>query len=113
MQRNQTLIRSIVVAIGLLFAFTATAAWAAPASLVGAVVKTDQGTALSTDSGEYLLLGKDLSGMIGKTVSVTGNVEDGALTNTIQVKSVRVLSDKDVIDPTAPKTAPAGSSPKD
>jgi len=107
MKRNKTLFRSIIVVTGILFTLTAVSAFAADEDLVGAVIKTDQGTALSTDSGEYLLLGKDLSGMVGETVAVTGTVDEGALANTIKVTSVKVLNDKDVIDPSAPKTSPA------
>jgi hypothetical protein len=107
MPSNKTLIRSIVVAMSIVFTFAVASAFAASENLIGAVVKTDQGTALSTDGGEYLLLGKDLSGMIGKTVSVTGNAEDGALVNTIRVKSVKVLSNKDFVDPMPPKAGPA------
>ena len=67
--------------------------------IVGAVVKTDQGVALSTSAGEYLILGKNLEQFIGKTVSVKGEVENGVLSNTIRVTSVRMLTPKDIIDP--------------
>ena len=99
MKRNKTLIHSIVLAIGIFFAATATSALAMNEDLVGAVVKTDQGAALSTNNGEYLVLGKDLSNMIGKTVVVVGNVENGILSKTIRVQSVKVLNDTDIVDP--------------
>lgn len=94
----------LIMVIGIVFLLTASAALAMNEELVGAVVKTDQGCALSTDSGEYLIMGKDLTGLEGKTVAVTGNVEDGAKSKTIRVTSVKVLNKKDIIDPSAPKT---------
>ncbi len=102
MRTNRPIIRTILVAVVALLAFTVTPALAMNESLVGAVVKTDQGAALSTDGGEYLFLGKDLTKMIGKTVAVTGNVEEGVLTQTIRVKTVKVIADKDLIDPQTP-----------
>ncbi|MGW8187403.1 MAG: hypothetical protein ACWGNK_09045 [Desulfobacterales bacterium] len=89
--------------IGIVFLLTASAALAMNEELVGAVVKTDQGCVLSTDNGEYLILGKDLTGLEGKTVAVTGNVEDGVKSMTIRVNSVKVLTRKDIIDPSARK----------
>ena len=99
MIRNKTLTRSLALAVGIILAATVSSALAMNEDIVGAVVKTDQGAALSTDSGEYLTLGNDLSGMIGKTVAVIGNVQDGVLSKTIQPKSVMVLKNRDLIDP--------------
>ena len=90
--------------IGIVFLLTASAALAMDEELIGAVVRTDQGSALSTDSGEYLILGKDLTGLEGKTVAVKGKVELGVDSKTIRVNSVKVLNSKDIIDPTTPKT---------
>ncbi len=84
---------------GIVFLLTTTAALAVNEELVGAVVKTDQGYALSTDSGEYLVLGKGLDGLEGKTVAVTGNVENGSESSTIRVQSFKVLANKDIVDP--------------
>ena len=96
---NMTLIRSLALAFGIILAATVSSALAMKEDIVGAVVKTDQGAALSTNAGEYLPIGKDLSGMIGKTVVVVGNVEDGVLSKTIRPKSIMVLKDKDLVDP--------------
>ena len=87
---------------GIFFLSTATAALAMNQKLVGAVVKTDQGYALSTSNGEYLPLGKPLAGLVGKTVAVTGNVEHGSEISTIRVHSYKVLSSKDTVDPVSP-----------
>lgn len=84
---------------GAFFLLTTTAAMAMNEDLIGAVVKTDQGFALSTDSGEYLILGKRPAGLVGETVSAKGNVEKGALANTIRVDSYKVVARKDIVDP--------------
>jgi hypothetical protein len=103
MKPSTTRIGLLAMVIGIVFLLTASAALAMNEELVGAVVKTDQGCALSTDSGEYLILGKDLTGLDGKTVTVIGNVEDGVKSKTIRVNSVKVLTNKDIIDPSARK----------
>lgn len=109
MVQKKKLIRSIVVVMGVMLTFAVTTAFTATEDLVGAVVKTDQGAALSTEDGEYLFLGRNLYGMIGKTVLVTGNVENGVLASTVRVKSVKVLSSTDLIDSWAHKAGPATS----
>jgi hypothetical protein len=103
MKYSTTRIGLLAMVIGIVFLLTASAALAMNEELVGAVVKTDQGCVLSTDSGEYLILGKDLTGLESKTVAVTGNVEDGVKSKTIRVNSVKVLNNKDIIDPSARK----------
>lgn len=108
MKTNQATIRVLLWGILIFFVATSTSALAMNEELVGAVVKTDQGVALSTNAGEYLILGKDLGHVVGKTVAVTGEVENGALSKTIRVASVRVLAPKDIIDPPAKAPAPRG-----
>ena len=107
MRANKQFIRSIVLAMGIIFTVMASSALAMSRDLVGAVVKTDQGAAISTDGGEYLVLGKDLTPMIGKTVLLNGNTESGVLANTIRVKTVKIMSNKDLIDPPPAKIVPA------
>ena len=108
MRTKQSMFRFMLFVFVILFAATSTSALAMNEELVGAVVKTDQGVALSTDAGEYLITGKDLGQYAGETVAVTGEVEDGVLTKTIHVTSVRLLNPKDIIDP--PTTAPGQKS---
>jgi hypothetical protein len=103
MKYPTTRIGLLALVVGVVFLLTASAALAMNEELVGALVKTDQGCALSTDSGEYLILGKDLTGLEGKTVAVTGNVEDGVKSKTIRVNSVKVINNKDIVDPSARK----------
>jgi hypothetical protein len=103
MKNNNALVRSIILAAGILLIVSASSALASTEALDGAVVKTDQGAALSTDGGEYLILGNNLSGMIGNTVLAKGNVESGVLSITIRILSDKVLSRRDLIDPSTAK----------
>jgi len=103
MKSSTTRIGLLTTVIAIVFLLTASAAMAMNEELVGAVIKTDQGCALSTDSGEYLILGKDLTSLEGKTVTITGNVEEGVKSKTIRVNSVKVMTNKDIIDPSARK----------
>ena len=69
---------------------TAQPAEAAPQTLAitGMVEKTDAGIVIATGMGKYLVNGQDLSNMIGKTVNVTGTVQEAMGTYTIDVVSV-------------------------
>ena len=98
MRPKTTAIGILLLAAGVVIVLTAGPARAMKEEIIGAVVKTDQGAALSTEAGEYLILGKNLDKLIGKTVAVTGRVEEGVDTQTIRVDSVRVLTDKDLVD---------------
>lgn len=56
--------------------------------LTGTVEQTDDGIVLATDMGNYKVMGQDLSDMVGKTVKVTGAVEESQGELTISVLSV-------------------------
>jgi hypothetical protein len=99
MKTSSLFVRPMLLAVVLLFTAMLTSAIAMNEELIGALVKTDQGVALSTEGGEYLILDRDMRGLIGETVVVSGNVEHGAMATTIHVTSVRVLDPKDIIDP--------------
>lgn len=101
MNAKLNIIRPVLLAFVIFFAATATSALAMTEELVGTVVKTDDGVALSTDAGEYLVLGKDLDIYSGDTVAVTGDVEVGALAKTISVASVSMLDVNPVVKPSA------------
>jgi hypothetical protein len=45
-------------------------------ALTGTVEQDGDNMILSTDLGDYIISGQDLSGMLGKTVNVTGAVEE-------------------------------------
>ena len=56
--------------------------------LTGMVEKTGDGIVIITDKGKYNVTGQDLSGLVGKTVNVTGALEETAGQYTINVQSV-------------------------
>jgi ribosome-binding protein aMBF1 (putative translation factor) len=58
------------------------------AEITGTVEDTDAGIVITADSGEYTVSGQDLSNMIGKTVKVTGAVEEAEGRYMIKVTSV-------------------------
>ena len=57
-------------------------------AISGTVEKAGDGIVIVTDLGKYNVIGQDLSGMIGKTVNVTGAVEESGGQYTINVLSV-------------------------
>ncbi len=58
-------------------------------SVTGKVEKTDQGIVISADNGDtYIVMGKDLSKMVGKTVKATGTLAEGDSGKTLTVISV-------------------------
>jgi predicted nucleic acid-binding Zn-ribbon protein len=56
--------------------------------LTGMVEQGDNGVVIVTDLGKYSVAGQDLSSMVGKTVKVTGALEESAGQYTINVESV-------------------------
>jgi hypothetical protein len=56
--------------------------------LTGMVEQGDNGVVIVTDLGKYNVKGQDLSSMVGKTVKVTGALEESAGQYTINVQSV-------------------------
>ncbi len=54
----------------------------------GMVEQVDDGIVIVTDLGKYNVVGQDLSAMVGKTVNVTGAVEESGGQYTINVLSV-------------------------
>lgn len=56
--------------------------------LTGMVEQGDNGVVIVTDLGKYSVVGQDLSSMVGKTVKVTGALEESAGQYTINVQSV-------------------------
>lgn len=57
----------------------------------GTVNRTDAGLVVVTDAGDFLVTGKDLTAMEGKTVIVKGAVEEAPGRKTISVSSVTVV----------------------
>ena len=89
-----------VVATVLTLILSVPAAMAIKEEIVGAVIDTGVGYAIIANSGEYLVLNKDLSKYVGDTVAVSGNVEIGADTLSFDhINSIQVLSNRNLIDP--------------
>ena len=57
----------------------------------GTVVKTEDGIVIFSDSGNYLVRGEDLTGMVGKNVKVIGTVAESDGTSTVTVSSISVV----------------------
>jgi hypothetical protein len=56
-------------------------------ALTGTIEQAGDNMILSTDLGDYIIAGQDLSEMVGKTVNVTGAVEEADGKYTINVLS--------------------------
>ncbi len=61
------------------------------AEIRGTVVKTEEGVALFSDSGNFLVNGQQLDELVGKNVRVTATMAEGADKPTITVLSVSVI----------------------
>ena len=98
-----------VVAAVLTLIISVPAAMAMEEEIVGAVINTGVGFAIVANSGEYLVLNKDLSKYVGDTVAVNGNVEIGAdILSFDHINSIQVLSNRDLIDPPRAQSHVAG-----
>ena len=58
-------------------------------TLKGTVEQSDNGLIINAEDGKYMLSGEDLSGMLGKTVEVSGTVSESDAGKTINVMSVK------------------------
>jgi hypothetical protein len=78
---------AFVLVIGLV---AASAAIAGQAEVTGKIEKSDQGIVLQADNGDtYRVMGKDLSQMVGKTVTAKGTLAEDKSGKTITVISVQ------------------------
>jgi hypothetical protein len=77
---------AVMLVIGML---AATGAIAADDSITGTVEQTDNGIVISADNGDqYIVMGEDLTDMIGKTVKATGTLAEGKSGKILTVISV-------------------------
>ena len=85
-------ILALALVLGLL---VATGAAAADQAITGTVDQNDSGMIIiSADDGEdYLVKGKDLAGMIGKTVKVTGTLSEEGDAKSITVMQLEEVGD--------------------
>ena len=95
MARSITL---LLTALLLLFAFTsatlATAGSTAPEQKVfGLLVRHGLVLMLQSDGGDYVVTGRDLAGLEGKMVEITGTVSENDRGETIYVESAREVDE--------------------
>ncbi|MFZ0611727.1 MAG: hypothetical protein WAM73_05775 [Desulfobacterales bacterium] len=60
----------------------------AASEITGVLEKGDAGIVLASDSGKYQVIGQDLTGMVGKRVTITGVVEESGSHKKIEVEKV-------------------------
>ncbi|MGE5257281.1 MAG: hypothetical protein ACM3KE_11455 [Hyphomicrobiales bacterium] len=109
MKRYLNLCRVWLLAALLTLFVSLPAAMAMQEEIVGAVIDTGVGYAVIANSGEYIVLDRDLSPYVGDTVAVQGNVEVGADSLALDhIKIIRVLSKQDLIDPRGAQVHVAG-----
>lgn len=86
MKRNLMKMFAILLVVGLL---AATGAIANDESVTGIIEQTDHGIVISADDGDtYIVMGKDLSEMVGQTVKATGTLAESAEGKTLTVISI-------------------------
>ncbi len=91
MKRNVMKLFAVMLVIGML---AATGAIAADDSITGTVEQTDNGIVISADDGDqYIVMGKDLSSMVGKTVKATGTLAEGKSGKILTVISVEPVDE--------------------
>ncbi len=78
---------AVMLVVGML---AATGAIAGDNSITGTVEKNDKGVVvISADNGDqYIVMGKDLTDMVGKTVKATGTLAEGKSGKILTVVSV-------------------------
>ncbi len=91
MKRTAITCIALMLVVGLL---AVTGVMAGDESVTGTVEQTDQGIVIAADSGDtYLVKGKDLSSMVGKTVKATGMLAEGESGKTLTIVSVEPVQE--------------------
>ena len=81
---------AVIAIVGLL---SVTNALAAEETISGTVENSDNGIVITADDGQtYAVQGQDLSAMVGKTVRVTGTLEESKSGPTITVVKVEEIT---------------------
>jgi len=60
-------------------------------SITGTVEQTEAGLVITADDGRYLVIGQDLTAMLGKRVEATGIISEQDGVKTIKVSSIEEL----------------------
>ena len=64
---------------------------AKPEEISGTIVKTEEGVALFSDAGNFMIAGQELDSLVGKNVKATGTIDEGSGKPMINVISVSVI----------------------
>ncbi len=90
MQKNRNLARWVSVAIIVSFIAAVGAYAIENTSITGKVIRAESGSILiqTPDKQQYVVLGKNLSNMVGKTVEATGTVLENTREKSIMVVKV-------------------------
>lgn len=64
---------------------------AKPEEISGTIVKTEEGIALFSDAGNFMIAGQELDSLVGKNVKITGTIDEGSGKPMINVTSVSVI----------------------
>lgn len=95
----KTLKSTLGIMVVFLILLTVGNAMAMKEEIVGTVIQNGGNYALLANSGEYLVVGKNLKDYVGDTVAATGEVYTGAKIQTIRIDSVGVIAHADLITP--------------
>jgi hypothetical protein len=91
MKGRWTKIATLVLIIGFI---ASTMAIAGEQTITGVVKQTDQGVVISADDGaNYLVQGKNLSAMVGKTLKATGTLAESDKGKVITITQIEEVKD--------------------
>ncbi len=91
MQKNRNIARWVSVAVIVSFIAAVSAYAIENTTITGKVIRTESGSILiqTPDKQRYVVLGKNLSKMVGKTVEATGTVLENTREKSIMVVKVK------------------------
>jgi len=90
MDFNKKWMRVLVCMVMFSFVFAVGIATAAD-NITGTIEKTEAGSIIKAEDGDYLVSGQDLSAMAGKKVKATGTISETKEGKTINVESVEEI----------------------
>ncbi len=79
----------MLLAVGLVFSGIGMAASSDPVIMTGMLQANDNGIVLVTENETYTVTGEALDGMVGKTVEITGVVQESDSGKILQVLSIK------------------------
>lgn len=88
--RNWILLLIVILAASFLYS----SAWAAAddqVTIIGTLEKSKRGVFLATNNDKYLIIGQDLSGLVGRKVKVVGKVIENNRGKSLMVAGVEIV----------------------